>query len=173
MEVAVTRRPAAGFSLLEVLVASAILLVVAIGILPLFVSSIRSNQQGNDSTKVANFARERLEEFFEYPFNSTTLTIDTGNARSYDEFYSSADGIWKPGVPPTDDPELWSRRTTVRQYSAQALEDGILEAAEILPASASASQIHLKEIEVTVTSSRQAGMLGPGKRLTLRTLKAQ
>ena len=59
---------ARGFTLVEVLIAAAILLVVALGILPLFMRSIVSNMEGSDHTQVANAARARAEEFFQLPF---------------------------------------------------------------------------------------------------------
>ena len=168
-------RSSAGFSLVEVLIGTAILVIVAVGILPLFASSIRSNREGNDSTQVSNFARERLEEFFELPFNSSSLTLNAGTERLYEEYYSVEDRDWKTGGPPTDgtDPALWTRDTRVRQYSVRALEDGVLEVDEALVAGSPASEIHLKEVEVTVESTARSGFLGPGKQLTVRTLKAQ
>lgn len=169
------RRSRAGFSLIEVLIGTAILTIVAVGILPLFASSIRSNREGNDSTQVSNFARERLEEFFELPFNSSRLTLTSGDENLFQEYYSLSDAEWKDGLPPTDDtdPALWTRETQVRQYSVRALEDGELEVGEALAAGAPASEIHLKEVEVTVASTARSGLLGPGKQITLRTLKAQ
>lgn len=168
-------RSRAGFSLVEVLIGTAILVIVAVGILPLFASSIRSNREGNDSTQVSNFARERLEEFFELPFNSSTLDLQAGTDRLYEEYYAIETGEWKVGVPPTDgtDPALWTRETRIRQYSVRALEDGLLEVDEALVAGSPASEVHMKEIEVTVESTARAGFLGPGKQITLRTLKAQ
>ena len=163
-----------GFSLIEVLVASTILLVVAVGILPLFASSIKSNQSGNDSTQVANFARERLERFIELPFNSTDMTIDAGSEKTFTEYFSLADRIWVAGAAPADDPALWTRTTVVRQYPVEALEDGQLDpASEALAAGSSPAIVHIKQVEVQVDSTREAGAFGPGKRITLRTLKAQ
>ncbi len=168
-------RSNAGFSMIEVLIGTAILTIVAVGILPLFASSIRSNREGNDSTQVANFTRERLEEFFELPFNSSRLTVTGGSENLFQEYYSVEDREWKTGVPPTDDsdPALWTRETRVRQYSVRALEDGELETSEALSAGSPNSEIHLKELEVEVSSTARSGLLGPGKQLTVRTLKAQ
>lgn len=177
LEMSPRRRRGAGtgFSIVEVLIGTAILTIVAVGILPLFTSSIRSNREGNDSTQVANFARERLEEFFELPFNSSNLTLTTGTENLFQEYYSVEEGEWKVGTPPTDDsdPALWTRETRVRQYSVNALADGQLQTGEALVAGATASEVHLKEIEVAVDSTARAGFLGPGKQITLRTLKAQ
>ena len=143
-----------GFSLIEVLVASTILLVVAVGILPLFASSIKSNQSGNDSTQVANFARERLERFIELPFNSTDMTIDAGSEKTFTEYFSLADRIWVAGAAPADDPALWTRTTVVRQYPVEALEDGQLDpASEALAAGYRAAGRR---------GGRQRGALQPG-----------
>jgi Tfp pilus assembly protein PilV len=52
-----------GLSIVEVLIASALLLIIALGILPLFSRSIISNRQGLDSTEVSNMARTQMEEY--------------------------------------------------------------------------------------------------------------
>ena len=56
-----TPGPEAGFSLIEALIATGILLMIAIGIIPLFASSILNNTRGADSTTATNFSRSQLE----------------------------------------------------------------------------------------------------------------
>ncbi|HBL29260.1 MAG TPA: hypothetical protein DD490_20710, partial [Acidobacteria bacterium] len=68
----------AGFSILEVLVASALLLIIALGIVPLFARSIRENATGSDYTQATNGGRSRLEEAKQLPFNSLTLEVPSG-----------------------------------------------------------------------------------------------
>ncbi|HVR99963.1 MAG TPA: type II secretion system protein, partial [Thermoanaerobaculia bacterium] len=68
-----SRRPAAGYSLVELLVASAIFLILMVGILPLFTTSIRTNLAGREATDTANYGRSRLEQLFQLEFSKPEL----------------------------------------------------------------------------------------------------
>ena len=170
------RSGGAGFSLIEVLIAMVILLIIAVGIMPVFTQASVSNVSGNDSTRVSNFARDRAEEVVQYPFNSTEMTITAGSEAQLPpggEYFSARDEVWKPGAPTAGDPGPFTRTTIIRQYHVEALEDGVLDIAEALPAGAAPGDIQLKEIEVTIEGTRVLGStLGPAKRLTVRVLKA-
>lgn len=180
MEVRMRRRvagaAAGGFSLVEVLIAMVILLIIAVGIMPIFTQASVSNVSGNDSTRVSNFARDRAEEVVQYPFNSTEMTITAGSEAQLPpggEYFSARDEVWKPGAPTPGDPGPFTRTTIIRQYSVKALEDGTIDVAEALPAGADPKDIQLKEIEVTIQGTRVLGStLGPAKHLTVRVLKS-
>lgn len=167
---------AAGFSLVEVLIAMVILLIIAVGIMPIFTQASVSNVSGNDSTRVSNFARDRAEEVAQYPFNSTEMTITAGSEAQLPpggEFFSTRDQVWKPGAPTAGDPGMFTRTTVIRQYSVEALEDGVLDIGEALPAGSALGDIQLKEIQVSIEGTRALGStLGPAKRLSVRLLKA-
>ncbi len=169
------RGGADGFTLIEVLIGLFFLLVIALGVLPIFFRSSIENVAGKEATEVTNLGRSELEEFRQLAFDSVDLTIDTGTEKYFDEYYSANDKMWKPGAPPTDgsDPARWTRSTTVRQYSAVALDDGQLDPGEALPAGTDPSFIHLKEIHTTLDSNREGAGLGPSKSTELRVLKAQ
>ena len=179
MELAVNhdlrRRREHGLGLIEATIAAGIMLVLAVGILPLFAQSLSNNQSGADSSTVANAARSEVEELFQLPFNSAPLTLTAGNELVTESYYSLADEEWKDGPAPTDgsDPALWLRTTTVRQYSVNAMDDEIVDPGEALQFDADLGQIHFKEIEVEVEGTRSAGPLGPSRRLTVRMLKSQ
>lgn len=166
---------AEGFTLIEVLIGLFFLLVIALGILPVFFRSSIENVSGKEATEVTNLGRSELEEFRQLPFNSANLTIDAGSEKTFDEYYSFNDKKWKPGLAPTDgtDSARWSRSATVRQYGASALDDGQLDPSEALPAGTDPGFIHLKEIYVTLDSSRAGAGLGPSQGTALRVLKAQ
>ena len=68
-----------GLSIVEVMIAAALLLIIALGILPLFSRSIISNRQGLDSTEVSNMARTQMEEYAQLPFNHLMLTVPDGD----------------------------------------------------------------------------------------------
>lgn len=175
LDVARRRRRSDGFTLIEVLIGLFFLLVIALGILPVFVRSSVENVSGKEATEVTNLGRSELEEFRELPFNSANLTIDAGTEKVFDEYYSHADKKWKPGPEPTDgsDSARWTRTATVRQYSAAALDDGQLDEAEALPAGTDPALVHLKEIYVTLESTREGAGLGQSQGTELRVLKAQ
>ena len=166
-------RGSAGFSLIEVLIAAALLLFIALGVLPLFTRAMIDNNSGSESTQVANMARSRLEELYQLPFNSAEMTITAGTENVFEEYYSMTDKIWKDGPAPNDATDLasWSRVATVRQYAVNALDDEILDPAEALPAGSDPSRIHLKELEITVQGLREATVLGPSKQIVIRGMK--
>lgn len=162
------RQPAgeAGFSLVEVLVAALILLVIALGMVPLFTRSITSNVEGFENTEVSNFARSRAEEFLQYPFNSPRLTVPVGqDTLTVKDYYSNRDDKWVDTLP-SGDVELFTRTTEIRQFGINDLDNP-------LSGGADPTAIHLKEITVTVEGRGIADAFGTGKKITVRTLKSQ
>ena len=158
-----------GFSVVEVMLASVLLLFIALGILPLFAQSISNNLAGHESTEVSNSARSRLEEFYQLPFGAEPLQVTSGTERQYDEYYSHDQKRWIDGtiadvVAP--DRAQWTRTTFVRQYHAGELTTP-------LDATVDPSFVQVKEIEVRVASPRTGGILGGGKRITARIFKSE
>ena len=162
-------RKTRGFSVVEVLIAAAIFLIIALGILPLFAQAIRNNMSGRDATDVSNLGKSHVEELLQVPFDALVVPA-TGTVGETKEFYSQLDKKWKSGTPPADDPALWLRTTRVRQYSmSDLLDDGV--ANNPLAGNTPVSQINFKEIEVEVRSANN-NALSSGKSLTLRRLRA-
>jgi prepilin-type N-terminal cleavage/methylation domain-containing protein len=162
-----------GFSLLEVMIASAVFLIVAIGLLPLFARSISNNLGGREATDVANLGRSQVEELFQLTFNHPSLTVPSGQTvLTTTAYFSKKDSVWKTGTATATDPASWTRTTRVRQYS---ISDLLIDKTFNTPLNGSAppGQVHIKEIEVEVTPSRNNLQLGPVKQLTLRMLKAE
>jgi type II secretory pathway pseudopilin PulG len=155
-----------GMSIVEALIAGGILIIVALGLIPLYTQSMQSNLEGQDSTQAANYARARAEEFYQLDFNHADLTIDSGTTKVFDEYYDQATEEWKDGTAPVGTTPLWTRTTTIRQYNINDLTTP-------LPDSTDPGRVHIKEIEVQVASGRILGPLGVGKQLTLRAYKAQ
>jgi len=162
-----------GLSLIEAVIAAGLLLVIAVGIIPLFTQAMSSNQSGADSTSVSNMARSQVEELYQLPFNNVRLTLTGGTELVISSYYSLATRKWYDGEAPVGDPALWTRTATIRQYSVNSLDDGLLEPTEALEADALPGQVHFKEIEVAALGTRQAGPLGPSRHITLRMLKSQ
>jgi type II secretory pathway pseudopilin PulG len=159
-------------SIVEVMIAAALLLVIALGILPLFTRSIISNRQGLDSTEVSNMARTQMEEYTQLPFNHLLLTVPDGETELVlEQHYSENDDRWKPGADPAGgDNALFTRTTTIRQFGIDLAAASGLTAA--IPGGSSPATIHLKEIQVNVLG-QAGGPLGPQKQITTRVFKSQ
>ena len=176
------RSGAAGFSLVEVLIAALVLLIVVLGVVPLFARSIVNNVMGHDHSTAVNFARSELEFFYRLPFNSPELTVPEGQT----ELVTVA--CWEPSaVDETTEGEwieigddgcpagtTWRRTTVVRQYSAAQLEfhpNNPPGAGGPFPGGTDPSQLHLKEIEIFLESLKTGGLFGPPQRFDLRVFK--
>ena len=70
-------RREAGLTLVEMLIAVALLGIVLLGIAPLFIASVKSNYSGNEYTSIHNLARDRLEQLLNLPVTDPTLTEGT------------------------------------------------------------------------------------------------
>jgi prepilin-type N-terminal cleavage/methylation domain-containing protein len=164
------RRVERGFSVIEVLIASAIFLIIALGVLPLLAQSIRSNLSGRDATDVSNFSKTHVEELLQVPFE--TLEVPAGAAEGVTREHWSANAkAWKPGATPeTGDAALWFRTTTIRQFSLGDLQDnGVADTP--LPGGTPAGQVHFKEIVVEVRGLPRNPLSGGGA-VTIRRLRA-
>lgn len=162
-----------GFSLIEVLIAAGILLMVALGVLPIFAQAIVNNRAGADYTQATNIAKSELERLYSLPFRSPELEVE-GTATERIDYFSLGQQKWIAGPAPTADPALWTRTTTIRQYGVEGIldlnKDGALDPA--LPEGTDPGRIHVKEIEILVESGSGNSPLGGGKRIVLRTYKA-
>lgn len=162
-------RPERGFSVVEVLIATLIFLIIAIGILPLFAASARSNMEGREATEVSNFGRSAVEDLLQAPILDPRLEVPAGSTvRTTDEYWSERDKVWKTGAGTTADPATWRRQIRIRQYNVSDLSTPLNGSADV-------GQIHLKELEVQVwhVHSTQSLALGGGRRFSVRMLKSK
>lgn len=172
-------RPAAesGFSVVEALIAAALLLIIAIGIIPFFSTAMANNTRGSDSTQASNFTKTVLEDLLQIPFNNQTVAMPAGSTQIVrDQWWSPGDRElvgdegWQDGVSSGTE-DVWNRQVVITQHSINDVEDGLFDTP--LDGSADPINVHLKQIVVTVRSSRQAGnALGGGQTFVLRTFKA-
>lgn len=168
------KRTEHGFSVVEVLIASLIFLVIAVGILPLFAASTRNTADGREATEVSNFGRSGVEDLLQASFNDASLTVPSGGTvLTTSQYFSKATQAWVTGTASPADPALWQRRIRVRQYNVNDMTDGILN--NPLPGSADLGQVHLKEIEVEVWHARDSGSIafGAPNHFTVRMLKTK
>lgn len=162
-----------GMSLIEVVLASLLLLVIAVGVLPMFIRSMASNAAGADATQVSNMAVERAEELLQLPFDAPDLTLAAGDtSRVFEEVWTREDGRFITGTETTarsaDKYPMWVRVTTIRQFNVNDLTTQVPGS----PAGTPDPSAQLKEIEVAVTGLREGGPLGASRNLTVRVLKS-
>jgi prepilin-type N-terminal cleavage/methylation domain-containing protein len=173
-----------GFSVIEVMIAAAIFLIVALGLLPLFAQSIRNNVSGRDATDISNLGKSRVEELLQVPFDSLQVPVGA-EAACTAEYWSKLEQKWKAGTAPATaktcltkdvnvsglgaDAAVWVRTTRIQQFSLNDLQKN--GTTNPLPGGAAAGLVQLKEIVVEVRS-RSLNPLGSEKVLTLRTLRA-
>ena len=66
-----------GLTLIELLLALALLAFVLLAITPLFMASVKSNYSGNEYTTIHMLARDRLEQLMNLPFDDSQLSAGT------------------------------------------------------------------------------------------------
>lgn len=170
-------RREAGFSMIEALIAAGILLIIALGLIPLFARAITDNATGADSTQASNHGKTQLEDFIQLPFNHQELTLAAGDtdrqsAESWAQGTSAigdTDEGWWPGVPTGRGTILWTRRTQVQQFSIEDALNGSLDTP--LAGNTQPIFVHLKQVDVVLDSAKQGGLLGSGSDVTFRVLK--
>jgi len=186
--------PGRGFTLLEVLVAGALLLVVLVGLLPLFMRSILENVEGRESTQVSNHGRSELEILKQLRFNNPELDITAGNETVVQRYWTRGDPDyigdekWVDTVP-MGEFALWDRTTTVRQFGINGVVDNDLDGIidqiigledddydgyfdNPLDAGTLPGAIHLKEVDVEVQSLAEHAIAGEPVDIRMRALKA-
>ncbi len=145
------RRARQGFTLVETLIAGAILLILAIGVLPIFIRSLASNAQGGELTMKTGQAGSRIEEFLPMNVNNTKLAVTSGtqsltyNAFTLGQPATAAVGsdtnrgwLTESTTPPTSwaparGNALWRRETTIQNFNIQDLDTATLNYAGALP----------------------------------------
>lgn len=177
------RRGEAGFSIIEALIAAAILLIIALGLLPVFSRAINDNVTGNDATQATNGSRTELEELLQMPFNNTRMVVAAGQTKTETkDLYTRAKTDPSTGSYQIGDategwtadasgrgPVLWNRTTTVQQYGITDLNDGKLDTP--LDGSTQANFVHLKQIQVLIENPKK-DLFGNGQGTTLTVIKA-
>jgi Tfp pilus assembly protein PilV len=189
------RRAETGFSLVEALIATGILLMIAIGVIPLFATSILNNTRGSDSTSATNHSRSQIENLLQLPFSAASLTVPSAATQAEtDSWWSVGDtGMmndstegWLAAKPSGTDPANtvvpWIRKTIVTQFSVSALDDGVLGTAEAELGSTPPNNVHLKQVSVEIDSAKEntmkedaspfGGPLGRGEKITIQVVKA-
>lgn len=155
----------AGFSLLETLIAAAVLLMILIGLLPLFERSRLNLMQGNDATRVSNATIENTERLLALPFNGfmTNIPAGVGSTQLESTDFWLLDGdAWAAAVPAGDTAQF-TRKTMIEQFGVSDATDenaNLFETA--LHGDTPPGQIHFKRITTEVLNPRLEGAFVDG-----------
>lgn len=118
------RASEAGFSLLEGLIAAALLLFILIGVLPMFERSRLNLLQGNDATNVSNATVDVDERLLSLPFNSQETNLVAGSQLQATDFWLLNGDRWVPDMTPfPTDQAQYTRTTTIEQFQVTDLLD--------------------------------------------------
>jgi type II secretory pathway pseudopilin PulG len=159
-----------GLSLIEVLIAAGILLIVALGIVPLYLKAMSNNSAGNDYSQVANFAKSELERLKDLPLDAPDLTVPDGSTeREFVTFYSPSLQKWvELADVPVGETPTYTSTVKVTQCFFSGFTDGRCSD----PQPGGTTDVHFKDIEVKVEGGRPlGGVLPSGKAITISTLK--
>lgn len=151
------RRREAGTSLVETLIAAAILLVIAVSIFPMFHRAVANNLSGADASQATQHGRSQLERLLALPIDSPVFDMRNplpGNAVGADALgdrMTLEDLYWddlanaEPPAFPNDrtrrlatgswivDPAtaaglvVWQRTSVVRQYPYADIGEGVID----------------------------------------------
>lgn len=176
--------PRAAFSLIEVSISLALMMMIALSVLPMFTRSMAAANNGREKTEVTTFLHV-ADEMLTLPLGKGQIAPATGAiTRQLDHFWCQGDeGV----VADLDegwfaDPDgkglvLWDRRTVTRQFSVRALDpnaDGLSELldAEAIPGGERPENVHWTITDVLLDGRREAGPLGPGVLMSARQIRA-
>jgi prepilin-type N-terminal cleavage/methylation domain-containing protein len=155
------RRREAGLTLIEMLIAVALLGIILLGIAPLFIASVRSNYAGNEYTSIHNLARDRLEQLMNLPVTDPQLTVGT-HTNDLPGFLPDP----TTGTLPSTIVNPIQRSYTVAHYRSTG---GAVNAPFTLTDVGAGVPYEFKRIDVTVTSSNGGSGLGIGQRTAQTT----
>lgn len=174
-----------GFSLLEALLAAALVLVITLGIMPLFTTSIVQNVSGRESTLSSNYSRSTAEEMISLPLDRELLRPPVSQiSREVCQDYEDGVG-WDYvicGDPLIGEPK-WTRELNVQQYSIREIYDADTASGQPtfknpIPGYAAVSDsrldsfVHLREVMVITEGQRAPNSpLGKGRRVDVINLR--
>lgn len=185
-----------GMSVIEVLVAAALLLVISLGILGLLTRALQNNTRGLEATQTSNFARTQLDHNLGEPLNAPSIQVAPGsNELKIEEFWATGslaidnddDERWYGAEADAQGRILLEQERTVRQYNVVSLigdaqefnEEGefVFQITQAkldngLPGDIDPRYVNVKRIDLSIQGNRQGGALGAGQSLRSETYKA-
>lgn len=160
------RRRQAGVTLVELLIAVALLGFILLGIAPLFIGSVKSNYSANEYTSIHNLGRDRLEQLMTLPFGDAQLAPGVHSVSDLPPTLPDPSTGIPPAPGPGAVPNPFELTYEVQQF-AVADEAGVATGSPFLPTpvAAAGTRFHYKRIDVTVRT-RAGNMLGIGNRVS-------
>lgn len=159
-----------GFSLIEMLVASFLLLLVVVGLVPLFVQSIKSNETAEETSDLLRAAQLQMEGLIQLPFNDSALEVQKGDRHGTTKHSIPATSAYKLAVEDVaPDPSKYRNQpvdseVTIRYFNIAAIDDGVLDENDALASDPGASNlVHFKQIVMEVRRSEYSFGLPIGK----------
>lgn len=119
-------RRSAGFSLPEVLVAALLLLIVSLGLIPLFMTAMVNNSYGEESTRLAARGRATVEEFLQLNFDHEDVDVPVGATElMVEQQWNPQTRTWVDGAGLVSAASSlrWSRQVRVQQFSINGARD--------------------------------------------------
>lgn len=172
---AADRRRQRGFSLVEALIAAALIGVVAIGIIPLFTRAMTDNLAGSDYTRVTNYAKSKQEDFSRLRFTEPTIQVPVGQGNLLTTEYMDPTSLqWNPynsASPPANPLAIWTRTTTITQYNIFDTDDDQMFDYP-LNGGAAIDEVQIVQAQVQVKSVSPIGPAGARRSTIIRFLKA-
>lgn len=191
----------AGFSLVEVLIATALLLVIAISVLPLFMRALESNTSGGRSSQLSTFVNADLETVNQATVDHQNWDLSSGTGGvvdlgqrywdtgvAYDGASMPAhlgDETWVDAETDAVGPILWQRQMTLRKYTfadihATLGSDPDNPALFTLghpalfdtPLTAEGDNAHLTELRISIKENREGIPVDTGQRITVSHFRA-
>jgi hypothetical protein len=166
-----TRRSESGLSLVEALIAVALIGLVAVGIIPMFTRAMSDNLAGADYTRVTNFAKAKEEDFSRMPFNQTTIQPPIGQTDLMSTEYMDPTTLEWSQTQPSLLLGVWTRNTDISQYGINDTDDDQMFNSKLAGGS-SPLMVHVIQEQVQVQSSSQVSPAGARRTTTIRYLKA-
>jgi prepilin-type N-terminal cleavage/methylation domain-containing protein len=169
------RRGEAGLTLIELLIAVALLGIVMLGIAPLFIASVRSNYSANEYTSIHNLARDRLEQLMNLPLPEPPAPyVPQLAVGSYPNDLPPTLPDPTTGIPISSGPNATPRNTLSRTYTVANYRFPIVDitlpgavangSAFVSTVVSAGNRYDFKRIDVTVSSAAGGTPLGIGAR---------
>lgn len=179
-----TETPQPGFTLIEVAIATLLLLVAAVGTLPLLSRALADNVWGHEASTAAALASAALEDLGRRPLDHPSLkTVETGR-RSWSETLETGSpsevgpARWVPAPAGSGGAFRWRRslevdRLVVRRFLDEDA-DGVIDRLELAEDPGSAldeGAVEVMALRVVIMTDRRQGALRRQPALRLQLLR--
>jgi type II secretory pathway pseudopilin PulG len=164
------RKRQRGFSMIEALIAAALVGAVAIGVIPLWTRAMTDNMAGSDYTRVTNYAKSRQEELAHLDQAAATSQVPIGQMQQQTvEYLDPASGHWGASQPSGG--TYWTRTTTISLYGVHDTDaNGFLN--NPLPGGSDPTAVHVVQTQVQIQSMSAYGAIRTRRSTIIRYFKA-